>query len=385
MPKLLSGTPRPTAALLILIAGLSLLSWFVWSRPSYLFWDVLCYSALAGSKSADPIQLHDMAYAVAESHFADDVVKELEYGPVDGDYRRDLYLNPWHFAEQLPFYSVKPVYLLAIRGGTLLGLDILTSMRLVSVLPYFALGVVFYLLLAHTIDPVYSALGSVLTMASWPFLDAGLLPSPDALLASVAIAGLLLVFTHKKYLPGLCLLSIAPFIRTDGLVLLVIAVAYLLWKTPEFPKHLAIALVVFVVVVKAALDTFGGAYRYDVLFYHSFVHRLGGPREAHVRLTLTDYARAMKKFISDSIETERPFFGFYGVLGLMSPRRNPNSWGLCLIGVAYYAAQVALFPEHQSRHFLISFVLIAYRLLDVLLSRSDGPVRETLPEAATMA
>src|SRR5450755_2585984 len=91
-----------------------LLSAYAVLQPEYT-WDLLGYIG-SSVDSTDARMIHNVAFDAIRPFAAK---KDIQ---VDNPYRVDIAANPYHFAEQLPFYSIKPLYVALIKGEHRLGM-----------------------------------------------------------------------------------------------------------------------------------------------------------------------------------------------------------------------------------------------------------------------
>ena len=96
---------------LALFAGLSA---FALRQPTYS-WDLVGYIG-SSINSSDPQTIYRETFAAIQP------VRSNKGIQLENPYRVDVAANPFHFAEQLPLYSIKPVYVALIKVLHRLGL-----------------------------------------------------------------------------------------------------------------------------------------------------------------------------------------------------------------------------------------------------------------------
>src|SRR5712672_2688886 len=98
---------KNTAA--ILYAGFLLLTGWLAYRFPYNDWDVLAYVGCAINLSeSDQVKIHAQVFEQAREELPEEDFHEMT---TSVPFRQDVAANPWHFAEQLPFYSIRPLYI----------------------------------------------------------------------------------------------------------------------------------------------------------------------------------------------------------------------------------------------------------------------------------
>ncbi|MBV9889241.1 MAG: hypothetical protein JO119_22090, partial [Acidobacteria bacterium] len=92
----------------------------VWAvlQPQYT-WDAVGYVG-ASIPGANPESIYQQTFVAMKPILANKAYTEVQ---PDNPYRADVIANPYHFAEQVTFYSIKPVYVDLIRGFHRAGLS----------------------------------------------------------------------------------------------------------------------------------------------------------------------------------------------------------------------------------------------------------------------
>ena len=123
------------AAIPYLCFFLLLSAWAV-VQPQYT-WDLVGYiGASVDSTHAEAI--HRVTFDAIKPISSD---KDIQ---PDNPYRADVTANPYHFAEQLPFYSIKPAYVALIRGFHRLGLPFPKAAVAISAVSNFLLALLLW-------------------------------------------------------------------------------------------------------------------------------------------------------------------------------------------------------------------------------------------------
>jgi Dolichyl-phosphate-mannose-protein mannosyltransferase len=362
---------KEPVAVAFFILFLSALCGLAWLNPVY-DWDVLPYTALAETSSSNPVILHAGAYQTVDSEVPPEIAQSFHYTGPDPEYRRDLAANPWHFAEQLPFYSVKPLYVLLLRGIHRAGPSALKAARLVSAVSFATLGIVLFLWLRRSVNTVWAAVAACCVLATPEFLRTGAQTTPDAFFSALALLALYLLFSESKLFLGVTLLVLLPLVRADGLILVALVLAYLAWKKPEFPKVYAVVILIVEVLVQQVAGRLAGAYPYQLLFFHSFIEKLAAPAEISVHLTLREYFQALYVFVLGSLGTPRPLYLLLGLVSLIARRSEGVLRHLAWLGLGYAAAHILLFPVPESRYLVVPFSLIILWTVSALANGNEA-------------
>jgi hypothetical protein len=249
--------------------------------------------------------------------------------------------SPTHLGQLEPLYAIKPIYVKAIEATAFTRLSTQQRINLISALSLFGIGLV---VLGWTARPLYAAL----LVATSEISVLGRMGTPDALSTLVVLLGLLAISRRKDF-PGVLLLLVSIWIRTDNLLLALAVIAYLLWEK-RVTLYQATILAAISVGSVFFINHFSGNYGWRILFQFSF---LGGrsPAEVVPHFGMTQY---LAIFIR-SAETILPQSAIWILVGLAAwGWRSPDRPLLMLIWLTA-AAHFALFPSPESRYLLWVF------------------------------
>jgi hypothetical protein len=332
----------------------ALLSAWAVLQPQYT-WDLLGYIGCSVD-GTNPKVIHDAAFAAVQT-----VSNKKDIQP-DNPYRADVTANPYHFAEQLPFYSIKPAYVILIKSFHRLDLPFPKAAVAVSALSNFLLAVVLWVWLAPYLGGLQWAAAGTLIMLSPNVLALSRWATPDCLATFVAALGLYLIIERKLYFWGSSLLLIDVWVRTDALILAGIVFAIL-----AFRRKLDVAQFVTLSVLALgsyfAINHFAGSYSWPALFYNSFEGGLVAPGETLVRFSASGYVHQVVRsaflwLISGS-------FALYLLLGGLAIWLSRSSMYSDMI-VAVLTARVlsyVLYPNGDQRYTAVLFVLVPVALI----------------------
>ena len=166
----------PKSSLLAAIAYLSfflLLSAWIVLQPQFT-WDLVGYIG-SSVDSANPETIHKITF---------DAIKPISSGAeiqVDNPYRVDVAKNPYHFAEQLPFYSIKPLYVELIKVIHHAGMPFPRATIIISAVSNFLLAAILWLWLGAYVTGWSLAAACSLIMLSPNILALARWATPDCL------------------------------------------------------------------------------------------------------------------------------------------------------------------------------------------------------------
>lgn len=286
---------------------------------------------------------------------------------VQYEYQRELHDNPRLVYAQIPFYSIRALYILTAQSLYFAGLSPLRALGLISALGYLACGL---LLMRWTQEYLLS----LLAMLAPAMLYIGRSLTPDAM-TSVLILSAFYAY-HRKMVGLACsLLTVCVWVRTDTVILLAF---FLLALTVlhQIKLRYAAALLSLGVASVLFLNHFSGNYGYAVLFVNSFVHHVANPGEIQAHVTLPMYIHQLTACLRGMFagSTLAIFIG----LGVFAWRRTENRVALMVIA-ATLAAKIALYPIDDERYFTPLYLVVTALAMFSLrryssLSQSPSPL-----------
>jgi hypothetical protein len=337
----------------------------VWAiRQPHYTWDLLGYVGCAVN-STDPKVIHDVAFDAIRDAPSDEDIH------ADNPYRKDVTANPYHFAEQLPFYSIKPVYVASIKVLHQAGMPFQKSAVAISAASNFLLAVLLWQWLAAYLSGWSLAAACTLIMLSPNILVLSRWATPDCLATLVAAVAFYLVLERKSYFWGSSILLLDVWVRTDALVLAGIVFAVLL-ITRKLDIMQFAALSLLALGSYFTINHFAGNYGWPALFYNSFMGGLTAPGEAVIHFSWSAYVHQLVRgaflwLISGS-------FALYVLLGALAISLNRTSMYsyMCAAVLAARALSYLLYPNGDQRYTAVLFVLIPVFLVIEIRSKISG-------------
>ena len=294
MPAAQGFTGRvATLCLYLAFAGAAL--WLSVYRPFHN-WDVVGYIAAAKSfEQADNAALQAFTYselrAVLPAELYEDIAREKNLGTGPGAlYRHTVSTNPAAFAEQLPYYQIRPLYVGLIYLFYKAGIDIEFATHLISGIAIALALLVLYLTAIRRLHP---ALACLLPPLAWMFgaFDLARFSTPDGL-AFFAVM-LIAYWFAQRAIPLLCVaLPIALCVRTDLLLFTAPLLLALFATEPKHRRWIALSGAASLLVYVGIL----GHYHHPgwaTLFYFNVIARWIYPLSNPPTLTLQDYFTAL--------------------------------------------------------------------------------------------
>ena len=347
--------PKPSLYLQIpYLCFFLLLSVWAVRQPHYT-WDLLGYVGCSVD-STDPRDIQRASFDAIRTTVSDEDIR------VDNPYRVDVAANPYHFTEQLPFYSIKPIYIALIRALHRTGMPFQKAAVAISAASSFVLALLLWYWLGAYLAGLPLVAACALIMLSPNILVLSRWATPDCLATTIAAIGLYLILERKSYFWGSSALLLDVWVRTDALVLAGIVFAVLLLcrrlDTAQF-----LALSILALGSYFTINHFGGNYGWPALFYNSFSGGLAAPGEAVLHLSPSAYAHQVVRgaflwLISGG-------FALYVLLGALAIWLNRSSLYTYMVSAVLAARVVSylLYPNGDQRYTAVLFVLVLVSLV----------------------
>lgn len=322
-------------------------------------WDLIGYVAVITSwRTPNPVELQSRVYQQIRQSTSRATYRALTTGP----FRHDVAMNPWHLAEQLPFYSVKPLYLDMVWLIHQFGPGLIWSMHLLSVLSVLVLGFLCFNWMKIYLPDLQSAVISACLLITAPFYTLARAVMPDALNAVVLVSSLYLVFEKRKMFSGLLLLSLSVLIRPDSSILVLVVLVYLATLAPPglaIRKLYALALAGTTTMSVAAIATLSGSYGWKVLFVNTFDSPIPNPGQITPVVTGRDYwvalrAAAFQLMNGYGLLLFVFFIALCLLIGVASLERGLHD--LLILLLIAIALRIVLFPSLQARFYAFACV-----------------------------
>lgn len=340
-------------------AVLCLLSIFAYRTPKPGTWDILAYTASAeAARNNDFIHLHRYAYAQLQAHSPAANFADITQS---GDYRRKIAADPVLFGTALQYYSIRPLYVIALRVGRAVGIDPVRAAGLIAALSYFVIGLIAFLWMRMHIPDLLAAAASLLLMLTYPLLLIARLYTPDAMATGAIVAAAWLIFARRWMLSGLALLVAAVYIRTDTCIFAGFVLAALVLTGDRRIRlrwsHAAV-LVLLTAASVLTINHFSGNYGYASLMHNQFVNESDMPDAPH-RVSLALYLKAVAS-TTGLAAALRGFAAVFLLLGSLAfirvrtPLRD-LAYATLLTGAAHFV----IFPYFHDRLFAGEYILFA--------------------------
>jgi hypothetical protein len=341
---------------LALFAGLSA---FALKQPTYS-WDLIGYIG-SSITSSDPQFIYHETFAAIQP------IRSNKGIQLENPYRADVSANPFHFAEQLPLYSIKPAYVALIKSVHRIGFAYPKSAVIISAVSNFLLAVLVWFWLSSYLGGVALFGASTLIMLSPNVLTLSRWATPDALAMFVAAGGLYLILAHEKYFWGSAILIIDVWIRTDSIVLAGIVMFVLLLRGKlellQFASLSVLALASYFVI-----GHYSGDYGWTTLFYNSFLGGVTAPGESVLRVSLKMYlAQVVKGSYLLLVDGSFALYALLACLALWLRKSSPHAQMAAVVLTARIVSYL-LYPNGDPRYTAVLYVAVPVALVIAISS-----------------
>lgn len=304
----------------------------------------------------DPIDIHKRVYAEAARDLPRATYQDMtgERGGSDDLVRskQDRVQNPWHFAEYLPFFAIRPLYNQTLYWVSKTGLGLVRAAILISTTSYILIGLIVFAWMMEYVGVQYAAVATLLIMVSPPVTFVGRFAGSDALATLCALFSLFLIFEKQKLTAGMALLLVSVFVRTDNVVVAGLALlACVMQKRIRLWQGGILACVALGSALM--INHAAGDYGIKMLYFRNFLGTPLAPAETPAQFSAPDYLRAFREGLSNAADGVLVPFLLLATIGLAKP--GPARTVL-FITSAYVALHFVILPNWQDRWFCLFYV-----------------------------
>jgi hypothetical protein len=364
-------------AVVLLAAG------YVGRHPEYN-WDLIPYAAIVVQpQTQDAAALHAQTYRLVRDAVPPLRMREL----VASGYEQDIAASPDLLVQQLPFYRIRPLYLLALRACTLVAASPVRATIYVSLAAYLALCLLVWAWLRDLAPLLRCAVASLIAI-SQPLLHVAGLSNPDALLAAVVVLAFYLFVVHERAGAALALLCASVLIRSDNVFLCALFAGYLGWRNRHagrtrwlVPAGAALAGIVWVAWWHHTV----GNYGWRLTLYHSFIMPLSNPAAGAPHMTAAQLAKLWIGGLASLRQSSLPLCALLLVCALALRQRfsaRPVARDAAAVVSLAMAAHVLVFPNLEDRFFVAHLVILTLlatsQLLDGVRLQARTPAQQPL-------
>lgn len=359
-------TPRIArwAAVIIYFLAIGFVSYHSYKKPEYN-WDMLPYMGLVLQKDFKNINIiHEQTYEQAQLHIPDPAYKQLT--DTSNPYRKKMYQQAEEFYAQLPYYTIKPIYVEVVRFFYLRGMPLPLATVFPSVISYFLMGAILLLWVSSFLRLPYAVMGCLLFMFSPPMFTAAGLSSPDALSSLFLLVAFYFMLQRPRIFPSFLFILLAVWTRLDNIIAAFLLI--LLWnygKKPDKSRILASASMLVVLTASYfIINSFSRELGGKVVLYARFYRFPNMVADYDAAFSLKTYVQVLYSRGISGIYNSNIIvcflFVFLGMIGVSNLKFH--EWGteqlFLLVFLITFAIRYLLYPEISDRFYLAFYIAI---------------------------
>lgn len=395
----MNAKQRLTKSAILLYAAVALLtSVYAYLRPDY-DWDVLAYIGVVHMYEGHDAQtVHRMTYDDVKAKVSADEFEALTHSK-DG-YRAAVYADPEAFRQQLPFYTIKPLFNGLVFVLHQLGIPAMDAGMAVSITGYLTFCAVLFLCIRSYGGHPLVWLAGALFITCPPLFALSRMANPDMLSTCLIAIAFYLLLVRKSPAGFGAVMFLSVFARTDNLILTftsLVLLTFLARKPYRMGRAPFVLFAAASVSAYAGINYFAGNYGWSTLFYHTFVQYMPYPAEYHGHIQPGEYVRQL---LSGALSFKESYVSFFVLLAVFSAiviarteRSKEKSMYLYAIWLLLLniAARFMLFPIFWDRYFAGYYAVLAIIALGLAKPAAmagaksrdaEPPIRRRLEEAA---
>ena len=178
------------------VAAIFLAGLYAFKKPLYN-WDMIAYMGITvGYGHADPNYIHDTVYNIVKQQLPGPVSNQLTDGGIE--FRKRMAENPNEFYQQMPFYSVKPLYTGFIYAFYKIGIPLIQATVLPSLIGYLFIGLLLISWIKRYLEMPIALAFCLLIMFSAPMWELARSFTPDCLSTFLLLCALYCILETKS-------------------------------------------------------------------------------------------------------------------------------------------------------------------------------------------
>ncbi|UZS00128.1 hypothetical protein [Chondrinema litorale] len=336
---------------------------FFYNRP-HLNWDSLAYmGTLLELDGKNKNEIHDSVYINLKT-----AGEKYHFLTNEDNYKKDMFASEEAFYQQLPFYRVKPLYILTCYAFYRLGIPLTKAVVFPSILSFLLVGILFFHWLNKYLS-TFIALGiTILLMFSPAVMLTSRLATPDGLSVLLLFFGFFGFLEEKKYIYYTIFFCLSIFARPDNIIFIILILVsntiYNYVKDKNFYKKEYILPLSFVICSYSIIQLFIEHYSWYTLFYHTFIEKISYPNSFVSEFSVEIYIKGIIQGIL-SLQysfTYLPIFILILLLSLRNLKLNSMDTLIALSVLISVFVRFLLFPDFTDRfyfiYYLISLILV---------------------------
>lgn len=328
-------------------------------RPNYN-WDMVAYmGCVVKINTSDSEALHKKTYEILRQELGDERTDWMSSG---NNYRETMESDHKAFSENLPFYTIRVVYLAIVSFFFKLGIPLSFATVLPSLISVFLIILIIYRVLNKELNNTFVAsIVSIIILFLPQVISLARLSTPDALSTFLLLLITVMYVYNSNWFLIFLIMSLSIMTRTDN----IIWCGLLLFFETFFPsdkknKWLVISFGVGLLLIYFGLNVVHKNGGWEILFYHSFIQIQNFPLSLTPALTFKDYVITMVMRTPDYI----PWLLLIIFAGYCLRRISVKELLLLKGGKIIFACilsfliKYVLFPSFDTRFYFVFVILL---------------------------
>lgn len=326
-------------------------------------WDVLPYAGcVIAIETSDANEIHRKTYEIFKESVDSKTYLQLTTG---SNYRETLANNADSFNQNLPFYKVKPLYILLMYALYKSGINLFTAPIIISAVFYFFMSILVFIWISKfTENQIHTFLFSALLSFAPFMISFSSSATPDLLSSFLIVLAMFRLLTKKNIYWFLLFMILSILVRPDNIFIFAILTG-VLTAIDGFSRYrkMLYAGIAIGVLTEIIVNVWSGNYAYSILFQH-LVERSTNPAEMHTTITPGLYLKGLSawvfifKYSVVSIQFLILFIAlFIRYRNAVDPRKDLEFLVLIALGISIILHYL-LFPLMDDRFFIAQYVII---------------------------
>ena len=337
------------------------------TRPTYN-WDMIGYVAAAYHKDGfRGDELSSLTYGNIRKEVDKDAYKSL----AEGTFRQAVLSDSSSLEQQIPFYSIRVIYVGGMRLLSMAGINYAEATYLISAF-FAALSVLVLGLIALRVRAPIILFPLVVAITG--YLLVARLSTPDSMACFFSLLAIFFLMYGSK--AALVISALLPVIRTDFIILSLLLTAVSMWRGGRLLPILSISAAAGLYVL---INKVNHNYGWLAIFNYTFISMSPYPAEMVVSDRPIDYIRPYYGALASALHD--PSFLVYFLSACMfyfKVIRMNFPQELFFIPFTFVIVHVAVFPAYVERFFVFAASLMLLGILSSSQSRwqSQGQVAQ---------
>jgi hypothetical protein len=302
---------------------------------------------------SEPVAIRDLAYRAVTTEAPAMVVPHIlgtDLATEEASARRAKHADPYRFAQSLPYFSVKPLYIEALNLVHKAGVGLVRSIAVVSAVSFAGMAALIYWWVLKLGGSMWVACVLLLTPEMSAMAQG---TGPDGLSVLFLLGGLFCLWDVRPSV-GVTLLLLSAWVRPENAIFCILALVYLAAKG-ELRVWMAVVFIGISAVTPMAINHFGGN-GWKALYLNTFKFTEMDPGMLVATFTVSDYLHALRSGVREALHSS---LIAYLLLWITSLRLVPRMrWPLLLCGL-FSAAKFVIYPNFEPRYYGLLYLVTA--------------------------